>query len=101
MTTAMNLINSQTIAHIGGMNLLAISGGRIFIMDKTTVMLPVRHGYRVIVHYNEALDLYDVERVLIRKGQVTVKGTEASLYADQVGDSAYRASCYSDPFGEG
>lgn len=100
MTTTAN-INRTTLAHIGRMNVLAISGGRVQALDDTTIELPVRHGYRVIVRYNEARDLYDVERIMIRSGRLFHKGTEIGLYADQLGDSAFRASCYSDQFGEG
>ena len=96
----MTTTNKTTLQHIGGMNLLAISGGRVQALDENAILLPVRHGYRVIVRYVPGVDLYDVERIMIRGGKITHKGTESHLYADQVGDSAYRASCYSDPFGE-
>ena len=96
MTTTLRTM----LDHIGPMNVLAISGGRVQALDESTILLPVRYGYRVRVRYVPGVDLYDVERVLIRAGRMTVKGTESHLYADQVGDSAYRASCYMDSFGE-
>ena len=100
MTTTTATTNSITLQHIGGMNLLAISGGRFQQLDDNSVLLPVKYGYKVLVRYVPGVDLYDVHRVFVRGYKVTVKGTETHLYADQVGDSAYRASCYSDSFGE-
>lgn len=92
--------NTTTAQHIGRMNILAISGGRIQVESDTTIALPVRYGYWVRVTYNEGSDLYSVYRIFTRGLKVTVKGEVHGLYADQVGDAAYRASCFRDEFGE-
>lgn len=91
--------NSQTLLHIGKMNVLAISGGRMELVNENTISLPVRYGYSVEVQYLPGHDLYEVRRMFRRGTQVKCKGVESHLYADQVGDSAYRASCFRDDFG--
>jgi hypothetical protein len=83
---------------IGRGNLLAISGGRIHHdpAREQVAVLRVSHGYHVEVELTLADD-YTVRRV--HNG--TVKGEETGVYADQVSDAAYRASCYVNlPFGE-
>ena len=85
---------------IGLMNVLAISGGRwIYDSTESTVIFPVHHGYKVVVKYNEGSDDYTVQRILVRGTKVTVKGEVSGVYCDNLGDVAYRASCYRDEFG--
>ena len=96
MTT--NTVTSTMIAHIGRMNLLAISGGRVTPITETVVQLPVAAGYRVEVTYDRGRDLYDVRRLHYRAGRYTIRGEMLGLYADQLADAAYRASCYLDDF---
>ena len=91
--------NTVTLAHVGRMNLLAISGGRVQAITETTISLPVRQGYTVEIEYKPVPDLYEVRRMFRRGLKVWNKGTETGIYADQLGDSAYRASCYLDEFG--
>jgi hypothetical protein len=88
------------LAHVGRMNVLAISGGRVNRLDEFTVSLPVHYGYSVEVHYDRGWDLYTVRRVFTRGGKRTVKGEVERLYFDNVGEAAYRASCFRDPFGD-
>ncbi len=84
----------QTIVdQIGRMNVLAISGGRV----KPTadgIVLPVAHGYTVEVDYDEGFDTYVVRRVFTRASKRFVKGVVSGVYCDEVGEIAYRASCY-------
>lgn len=87
------MATTQTLRHIGGMNILAISGGRKRF-DGETVVLPVSSGYTVEVEYVQARDLYDVRRVFTRSGVRRVKGEVQGVYADQVGEAAYQASCF-------
>lgn len=90
--------DTQTIVEQIGMgNVLAISGGRVTHRE-TGITLPVRYGYSVTVDL-AAGDTYTVRRVFTRKGVSTIKGESADVYAEQVGEMAYRASCYRDPFG--
>lgn len=89
---------TEVLAQIGRMNVLAISGGRVRLADGV-VVLPVRYGYTVEVALTFA-DTYTVRRVFTRGTQTWVKGEETNVYADEVGDTAYRASCYVNvPFG--
>lgn len=88
----------ETIAQIGRMNLLCISGGRVkgaFNSDGETVgvVLPVGHGYRVDVLLAFD-DTYTVRRVFARGGKQWVKGELTGVYCDEVGETAYVASCY-------
>lgn len=76
-----------------GMDLLAASGGRITRYGPSAVLLPVSNGYAVMVTL-EANDTYTVQRTFRRSGVIRIKGTETNVYADQVGDSVYRASCF-------
>src|SRR5260221_632181 len=80
------------LAQIGRRNVLAISGGRVAIRD-TGITLPVSHGYSVTVDL-AGNDTYTVRRVFTRAGKATVKGERADIYCEEVGEIAYKASCY-------
>lgn len=90
-------MNSNQIAElrgqIGRMNILAISGGRTEIRNGA-LHLAVSSGYRVVISLDEARDLYNVERIMIRGAKTFHKGLVEGVYADQVGEVAYQASCY-------
>ena len=77
---------------IGVGNLLAVSGGRIKAF-KSTVFLPVARGYYVAVTLTAADD-YKVSRIFVRAGKVSVKETFEGVYAENVGEVAYRASLF-------
>lgn len=85
-----------TLAQIGRMNVLAISGGRTRT-DGDTLILDVAHGYSVEIDL-ESNDTYTVRRVFTRVGNRFVKGERSDVYCDEVGEAAYRASCYHDDF---
>lgn len=88
------------IAQIGRMNIFGISGGRI-VRRKTGVTLPVGSGYTVTVDLAPN-DTYTVRRVFKRGSKVWVKGEATEVYADNVGETAYRASCFRNgPWGDG
>ena len=89
---------AELVAQIGRGNLGAISGGRV-THRPTGVTLPVGRGYSVTVDLAPD-DTYTVSRVFTRGLKVWVKGTEAGVYCDEVGEAAYRASCFVNvPFG--
>jgi len=96
---------NQTISQIGKMNILGISGGRVNPLRNTAgepvgVHLPVGKGYgvNVLLHPN---DTYTVQRVTTRSGVVKIKGQEDGIYAEDLGDTAYRAGMYVNvPFGD-
>ena len=104
---------STVLRQIGSMNVLAISGGRVEMIHETSdqyadgvertepigVRLPVAAGYRVDVVLDRASDTYTVNRVFARGGKDFPKGTMTGIYAEQVGDVAYSASIYTEPFG--
>lgn len=82
-----------TLAQIGKMNVLAISGGRVIQLDDV-LALPVSHGYRVEVELDEGSDTYTVRRVFVRNGKRHIKGEQTNVYCDEIGEVAYRASCF-------
>lgn len=80
------------LARIGHGNLMAISGLRVTVR-RTGITLPVSSGYKVTVDL-AADDTYTVRRVLVRGLKTWVKGEQAGVYCDQVGEAAYQASCF-------
>ena len=80
-------------------NFAAISGGRIVRLNDKSVRLPVGNGYAVEIEL-AGHDTYTVCRTFTRKrrGELVptryVKGERTEVYADQVGNVAYYASCY-------
>jgi len=99
MTTYRECDHRQLLAQIGRMNVLAISGGRVRVRP-TGIDLPVSNGYSVTIDL-AADDTYTVRRVFKRGAKVWDKGTMTGVYAEEVGEVAYRASCFrSDEFGE-
>ena len=83
-------IGIGTVAAISGLRHGPITDGR------PGVDLPVAAGYRVIVEYDQASDLYDVHRVFRRGGKDHPHGTAAGVWAGQLSEVAYRASCFRD-----
>lgn len=77
---------------IGGGNLMAISGGRVIPLPDG-IELPVSNGYSVQVRL-AGDDTYTVRRVFTRAGKETVKGERTGVYAEQVSQAAYYASCF-------
>jgi hypothetical protein len=100
MNAVKPLNSNELLAQIGIGNILAISGGRIRSVindDGATIRveLPVSNGYRVAIEL--ALDdTYTVSREFVRAGKVFQKGTIKDVYFYEVGEVAYRASCYAD-----
>jgi len=87
------------VQQIGHGNILAISGGRVQVRE-TGVTLPVHAGYRVTVDL-AGNDTYTVRRIFERGPKTWVKGELTDVYADQLGEVAYQASCYVNvDFGE-
>ena len=96
--------SKELIAQIGTMNVLAISGGRVRVVTNednecVEVILPVGHGYSVAITLG-FMDTWTVRRVYGVKNPKT-KGVQEDVYPDEVGEVAYKASCYVNvPFGE-
>jgi len=94
--------NDTLIAQIGAWYVLSIAGSlRRVEYRQTGVTLPVRYGYAVTIDLAPG-DTYTVRRVYRKRNidEWTIKGEETNVYCDAVADSAYRASCFRDPFGE-
>ena len=95
----------ELIDQIGRMNIYAISGGRVGITkndqgETVEVELKVGKGYRVSISLGWD-DTWTVSRQFVRKGIVSDKGTLTGVFADQVGEIAYKASCFVNvQFGE-
>ncbi len=79
-------------AQMGMMNVGAISGGRV-MQAGATVFFPVASGYQVAVTLTAADD-YTVRMIFVRAGKVSVKAEIEGVYAEQVGEVAYKASCF-------
>lgn len=82
-------IANTIIDQIGRMNLLAISGFRVE-RHPDGVTLPVSNGYKVIVTLDAASDTYTVTRAFNKR----IMGQRPFVYCDEVGEVAYRASCF-------
>ena len=95
----------ELIDQIGRMNIYAISGGRVGITkndqgETVEVELKVGKGYRVSISLGWD-DTWTVSRQFVRKGVVSDKGTLENVYCEQVGEIAYKASCFRNvQFGE-
>lgn len=95
----------ELVNQIGLMNVLAISGGRVHSIvndegETVEVQLPVGKGYRVAITLS-FMDTYTVRREYVRKGVVKVKGVQEDVYCTEIGEVAYKASCFVNvPFGE-
>jgi hypothetical protein len=95
----------ELINQIGRMNVFAISGGRVGVIvnnegETVEVQLPVSNGYRVSISLGWN-DTWTVSRQFVRKGVVSDKGTLENVYCEQVGEIAYKASCFRNvQFGE-
>lgn len=96
MTTATDTFREcdarQLAQQIGPMNLAAISGLRVIVRE-TGITLPVSCGYSVTVDL-AADDTYTVRRTFKRGAKVWIKGERTGVYYDEVGEVAYRASCF-------
>lgn len=82
---------NEIVRQIGG-NLMSISGGRVKALPDG-IEMPVSNGYKVRVRLSPN-DTYRVERVFSRGGTDFDKGSREEVYADQVSEYAYFASCF-------
>lgn len=94
-------IRKEMLRQIGNINVCCISGGRVHYSpdEPLTLVFPIRYGWRVEVEYIEGLDLYAVRRIVQRGRKRYLHGEVTGVDMLDVGETAYRASCYSDPFG--
>ena len=95
----------ELISQIGRMNIFAISGGRVGITknsrgETVEIELKVSNGYRVVISLGWN-DEYIVSRQFVRNGVVYDKGTVENVLCDNIGEVAYKASCFRNvQFGE-
>lgn len=88
----------ELIRQIGQMNILAISGGRVYVSknqqgETVGIDLPCGAGYRVSIELGWN-DEYIVTRQFVRKGTIFNKGTVENVLCDNIGEVAYRAACF-------
>jgi hypothetical protein len=74
-------------------DLLAVSGGRREQLNKYEANFPVGKGYSVRVKLS-FWDTWEVERVFEREGKAWLKERWDDVYAFDVSDVVYKASCY-------
>ncbi len=85
--------NTQDIVRqVGMMNVLAISGGRIEHRE-TGITMKVGSGYSVTIDLDWN-DTYVVRQVFKRGAKTWVKGERREVYCTEVGEVAYKASCF-------
>ena len=95
----------ELINQIGRMNIFAISGGRVGVTknnqgETVEIELKVSNGYRVVISLGWN-DEYIVSRQFVRNGVVYDKGTVENVLCDNIGEVAYKASCFRNvQFGE-
>ncbi len=92
------------VKQIGMQNRLAISGGRQYLIPSTAqhgagVRLPVSNGHHVEIIY-EFNDTYTIRGYFERKGKRIITHQFFDVYCDQLGEIAYKASCYHDKKGD-
>ena len=91
--SARDMVPEQTLAQIGRMNLMAISGFRWSMDSNGDMLLPISSGYRVRISL-DANDTYTVTREMKRGDKIFVKGTQSDVYAEDLGETCYQASSY-------
>ena len=91
--SARDMVPEQTLAQIGKMNLMAISGFRWEMDSNGDMLLPISSGYRVRISL-DANDTYTVTREMKRGDKIFVKGTQSDVYAEDLGETCYQASSY-------
>ncbi len=82
------------LRQVGTLNVLAISGGRVLLIKDENqqpvgMALPVNQGYQVHI-YLANNDTYTVQRIFRGK----IKGERDDVYAEELGETAWNASCY-------
>lgn len=87
-------VQQTILKQIGAGTVLGISGGRVTRLEDG-IELPVSAGYRVRVILDRATDTYTVARVNQRGLKTFYHGHKEGIYAEQVGEQAYRAACFS------
>ena len=91
-----NIDAGTLIRQIGGWQVMAISGGRWQVDNRTSVVFPVSRGIVVRVRLTVA-DTYTVtrERTVLhgpQKGAVIIQYHLDDVYAEEISEVAYRAS---------
>lgn len=96
-TTYLPLDAHETLAQIGTLTRLAVSGGRAELYADA-VILPCGTNRRVEVRLNAA-DLYDVFRTRLivngpRRGERVTESEQFDVYCDQLSEAVYRAGTW-------
>lgn len=93
----------ETVAQIGRMTTLAVSGGRVVNLrndggETVGVLLPCGES-RAVEVVLDWMDTYTVRRVRLvtkgaSRGSVVVEASTEGVYCDQLSEVVYRASCW-------
>ena len=96
-------IRATMLEHIGAHTVLAICGGRLKVTDFCRIEFrDSSGGHFVEVTYDQVPDAYTVRRLFRRGTKTTIKGEMTHVYAEQLADACYTASCWDGtPFGNG
>ena len=86
-------LERDLIPQIRMWDLAAVSGGRREQLNKYEAKFPVGAGYSVRVKLS-FMDTWEVERVFEREGKAWLKERWDDVYAFDVSDVLYKASCY-------
>jgi hypothetical protein len=86
-------LERDLIPQIRMWDLAAVSGGRREQLNKYEASFPVGKGYHVRVKLG-FMDTWEVERVFEREGKAWVKEVWHDVYAFDVSDVVYKASCF-------
>ena len=86
-------LERDLIPQLNMWDLMAVSGGRREQLNKYEAKFPVGHGYSVRVKLG-FMDTWEVERVFEREGTAWCKEVWHDVYAPEVSQVVYWASCY-------
>lgn len=95
MTTPVMKISAEERKQIVrqiGLNILAISGGRVTPIENG-IEMPCGCGYAVRIELDPS-DTYIVSRIFRRNGKEFEHGRRENVYCDEVAEVAYFASCF-------
>lgn len=100
-TVGDQIVRLTMLDHIGRWCVMALCGGRLQVSGPHALeFLDSAAGHIVEVSYDRVPDAYTVRRLFRRGGKTWEKGVVTHVYAEQLPDVCFAASCWADtPFG--
>lgn len=85
----MSFSAGEVLRQLGGNRFIAMTGARLFVKDDEQQMISFRigrnsKGVNAVRITLNALDLYDLEFLSVRAGNVKVKSSETDVYNDSL-----------------